>query len=63
MGALKILEKSKPILGLCNGTRMIFPKFGNEVIEARVISSSNNGEIVLIQHIKLSPTMSQIYLC
>lgn len=53
-----LLRNLNQSLGLCNGTRMIVHKMGNRVIEARVISGSNDGEMVLIPRIVLSPSTS-----
>lgn len=53
-----LLRNFDQSLGLCNGTRMIVHKMENRVIEAKVISGSNDGEMVLIPRIVLSPSTS-----
>ena len=42
--------------GLCNGTRMIVTKLHNNLIEAKVLSGSNIGDVVLIPRIVLAPS-------
>ncbi|KAF7119671.1 hypothetical protein RHSIM_Rhsim13G0231700 [Rhododendron simsii] len=43
-------------LGLCNGTRLIVVKMGNQVIEAKVVTGSRAGEIVHLHRAVLSPS-------
>jgi len=43
-------------LGLCNGTRLIITKMGKFVLEGKVISGSNIGEIFFIPRLSLSPS-------
>ncbi|KAL0308906.1 UNVERIFIED_CONTAM: ATP-dependent DNA helicase PIF1 [Sesamum calycinum] len=49
-------------LGLCNGTRLIVSKMGENVLEARVITGSHMGEEVLIPRIVLTTTQSQTFV-
>jgi ATP-dependent DNA helicase PIF1 len=44
--------------GLCNGTRMIVTKLGNHVIEAKVITGKNIGQIMHIPRMEMSPSQS-----
>jgi ATP-dependent DNA helicase PIF1 len=44
--------------GLCNGTRMIVTKLANHVIEARIMSGKNIGELRLLPKVKMSPSQS-----
>ncbi|KAG5566136.1 hypothetical protein RHGRI_001911 [Rhododendron griersonianum] len=43
-------------LGLCNGTRLIVVKMGNQVIEAKVVTGSRAREIVHLHRAVLSPS-------
>ncbi|CAK8565016.1 unnamed protein product [Lathyrus sativus] len=44
--------------GLCNGTRLTVTKLGNHVIEAKIISGTNIGNIIYIPRMSLSPSRS-----
>ncbi|GKV24803.1 hypothetical protein SLEP1_g34370 [Rubroshorea leprosula] len=42
--------------GLCNGTRLLITKMGNHVIEAKILSGNNIGQIVLIPRMIMTPS-------
>ncbi|GAU49129.1 hypothetical protein TSUD_376720 [Trifolium subterraneum] len=44
--------------GLCNGTRLVVTKFANHVIEAKIISGKNIGNVLYIPRMKMSPSQS-----
>jgi ATP-dependent DNA helicase PIF1 len=44
--------------GLCNGTRLIVTKLANHVLEARIISGKNIGNILSIPKMRMSPSQS-----
>ncbi|MCH85448.1 helicase-like protein, partial [Trifolium medium] len=44
--------------GLCNGTRLIVTKLANHVIEAKIISGKNIGDVLYIPRMKMSPSQS-----
>jgi ATP-dependent DNA helicase PIF1 len=44
--------------GLCNGTRLIVTKLANHVIEAKIISGKNIGNVHYIPRMKMSPSQS-----
>ncbi|XP_075097903.1 uncharacterized protein LOC142175223 [Nicotiana tabacum] len=46
--------------GLCNGTRLIITKLGNQVIEAKVLSGHMVGEKVFIPRMTLTPSDAKI---
>lgn len=46
--------------GLCNGTRLIVCRLGQQIIEAEIVSGKNVGERVLIPRIPLVPTSSDM---
>ncbi|TXG73261.1 hypothetical protein EZV62_001840 [Acer yangbiense] len=41
---------------LCNGTRLLITKLGNHVIEAKILSGNNIGQIVLIPRMTMTPS-------
>jgi ATP-dependent DNA helicase PIF1 len=47
-----------PADGLCNGTRLIVTKHENHVLEARVIAGKNQGQIMLIPRMEMTPSQS-----
>lgn len=47
--------------GLCNGTRLIVLRLGHRVIEAKIISGANAGDIVLLPRIVLYLKMMARY--
>ncbi|KAL2951964.1 hypothetical protein AAZX31_19G084900 [Glycine max] len=50
---LRNLDQSE---GLCNGTRLPITRLANHVIEARIISRMNIGNLVYIPRMSLSPS-------
>ncbi|XP_060207250.1 uncharacterized protein LOC132635050 isoform X2 [Lycium barbarum] len=46
--------------GLCNGTRLIITRLGNQVIEAKVLSGKMAGEKVFIPRMTLTPSDARI---
>ncbi|XP_058764879.1 uncharacterized protein LOC131638334 [Vicia villosa] len=44
--------------GLCNGTRLTVTRLANHVIEAKIISGKNVGNIIYIPRMSLSPSQS-----
>ncbi|XP_075076489.1 uncharacterized protein LOC142163134 [Nicotiana tabacum] len=46
--------------GLCNGTRLIITRLGNQVIEAKVLSGNMDGEKIFIPKISLTPSDARI---
>jgi ATP-dependent DNA helicase PIF1 len=44
--------------GLCNGTRLIVTKLANHVIEAKIISGKNIGNMHYIPRMRMSPSQS-----
>lgn len=44
--------------GLCNGTRLIVKRFANHVIEAKIMSRKNIGNIFYIPRMSMSPSES-----
>ncbi|XP_058742338.1 uncharacterized protein LOC131614807 [Vicia villosa] len=44
--------------GLCNGTRLTVTRIANHVIEAKIISGKNVGNIIYIPRMSLSPSQS-----
>ena len=45
--------------GLCNGTRLQITRLGEKVIEATILSGSNQGQTVLIHMVNLNPSESR----
>ncbi|XP_031120878.1 uncharacterized protein LOC116024115 [Ipomoea triloba] len=43
-------------LGLCNGTRLVITRLSDHVVEAKIVSGNNAGEIVLIPRMSMTPT-------
>jgi len=52
---LRNLDQSE---GICNGTRLIVTRLANHVIETRIISGKNIGNLIYIPRISLSPSQS-----
>lgn len=44
--------------GLCNGTRLTVTKLGDHVIEAKIITGKNIGNIIYIPRMSMSPSQS-----
>jgi len=55
-----LLRNLDPTTGLCNGTRLIITKMGRYVLEAKVITGSNIGDIVYIPRLSLTPSDTRI---
>ena len=51
---IMLLRNINPDVGLCNGTRLVVTRLGQNCIEARVIAGKASGEIHFIPRIKLS---------
>ncbi|XP_020966375.1 uncharacterized protein LOC110266322 [Arachis ipaensis] len=56
--AIMLLQNIDQTLGLCNGTKLIVNKFGNNVIGAIVVTSRNIGNKVYIPRMNLIPSDS-----
>lgn len=52
---LRNLDQSE---GLCNGTRLTVTRLDNHVIEAKIISGKNIGNIIYILRMSLSHSQS-----
>jgi ATP-dependent DNA helicase PIF1 len=50
-----LLHNFNKSIGLCNGTKLIFKRLGQRVIEAEIIIGNNVGKHVFIPHIIMSP--------
>jgi ATP-dependent DNA helicase PIF1 len=44
--------------GLCNGTRLTVTRLGNRVIEAKIITGKNIGNLIYIPRMSMSPSQS-----
>ncbi|XP_015166583.1 ATP-dependent DNA helicase PIF1-like [Solanum tuberosum] len=55
-----LLRNIDQAAGLCNGTRLIVTKLGNQVIEAKVLSGQMAGQKVFIPRINLTPSDARI---
>jgi len=53
-----LLRNLDPSSGLCNGTRLVVTKTALRVIEARILTGSHTGDIVLIPRISLDSSRS-----
>ena len=53
---IMLLRNLDPANGDCNGTRYIILKLTNRVIQARSITGSNIGSIILISRLRITPT-------
>ncbi|KAF1884550.1 hypothetical protein Lal_00028429 [Lupinus albus] len=45
--------------GLCNGTRLIVTQMANHVLEAKIMSGKNVGNIIYIPRMSMSPSQTQ----
>ncbi|XP_039688735.1 uncharacterized protein [Medicago truncatula] len=57
---IMLLRNLDPMAGLCNGTRLIVTKMGRYVLEAKVITGSNIGDIVYMPRLSLTPSDTRI---
>ncbi|KAH0691484.1 hypothetical protein KY289_018842 [Solanum tuberosum] len=55
-----LLRNIDQAAGLCNGTRLIVTKLGNQVIEAKVLSGQMVGQKVFIPRMTLTPSDARI---
>jgi ATP-dependent DNA helicase PIF1 len=55
---IMLMRNLDPADGLCNGTRLIVTKHENHVLEARVIAGKNQGQIMLIPRMEMTPSQS-----
>ncbi|KAF1870416.1 hypothetical protein Lal_00003622 [Lupinus albus] len=53
---LRNLDQSE---GLCNGTRLVVTKMTNHVLEAKIMSGKNVGNIIFIPGMSMSPSQTQ----
>ncbi|KAK9724895.1 hypothetical protein RND81_05G106700 [Saponaria officinalis] len=51
-----LLRNINQAAGLCNGTRLTVTKIQTRIIEAKVITGTNVGEVVSIPRIEMTPT-------
>jgi hypothetical protein len=54
-----LLRNVNPTQGMCNGTRLVITHLGEFVIQARIITGSNIGGVVLIPRITLTSNRNQ----
>ncbi|XP_058779294.1 uncharacterized protein LOC131653222 [Vicia villosa] len=54
----EFLSKLRTSDGLCNGTRLIVTRLANNVIEAKIISGKNIGNLFYIPRMSMSPSES-----
>ncbi|XP_031099477.1 uncharacterized protein LOC116003677 [Ipomoea triloba] len=47
-------------MGLCNGTRLIITRLSDHVVEAKIVSGNNAGQIVLIPRMSMTPTDTRL---
>ncbi|XP_031106279.1 uncharacterized protein LOC116010925 [Ipomoea triloba] len=43
-------------IGLCNSTRLIITRVSDNVVEAKIVTDNNAGQIVLIPRMSMTPT-------
>ena len=55
---LLLLRNINPMIGLCNGTRLICKRFFNHVIEAKILTGKHFGQTVFIPRINFFPSDS-----
>ncbi|KAK7271142.1 hypothetical protein RJT34_26794 [Clitoria ternatea] len=55
---IMLLRNIDQLEGLCNGTRLIVTRLANHVIEAKIISGKNNGNVICIPRMSMSPSQS-----
>lgn len=49
-----LLRNLSPVMGLCNGTRLIVIRISTRIIEAQILGGDHNGDIALIPRISLT---------
>ena len=54
-----LLRNVNPSQGMCNGTRLIITHLGDFVIQAKIITGSNIGDVVLIPRITMTSNRNQ----
>ncbi|XP_031108664.1 uncharacterized protein LOC116013152 [Ipomoea triloba] len=47
-------------MGLCNGTRLIITRLSDHVVEAKIVTGNNAGQIVLIPRMSMTPTDTRL---
>ena len=52
--------RAGPGCGLCNGTRMIVLTLGQRVVEVEISSGVNGGNCILIPHITIAPSDTEL---
>nr|XP_009803713.1 PREDICTED: ATP-dependent DNA helicase PIF1-like [Nicotiana sylvestris] len=57
---MMLLRNIDQSAGLCNGTKLIITKLGNQVIEAKVLSGHMAGQKVVIPRMTLTPSDARI---
>ena len=55
-----VLRNLNPEGGVCNGSRGIFTRYQNRVLEIRLITGQHTGDIVFIPQIEITPAETQI---
>ena len=53
-----LLRNLGQVQGLCNGTRLIVTRLADHVLEARIISGKNIGNLTYIPRMSMSPSQS-----
>ncbi|XP_031096866.1 uncharacterized protein LOC116001108 [Ipomoea triloba] len=47
-------------MGLCNGTRLIITRLSDHVVEVKIVTGNNTGQIVLIPRMSMTPTNTRL---
>jgi ATP-dependent DNA helicase PIF1 len=55
---IMLLRNLDQVQGLCNGTRLIVTRMADHVLEARIISGKNVGNLTYIPRMSMSPSQS-----
>ncbi|KAF1893496.1 hypothetical protein Lal_00001977 [Lupinus albus] len=56
---IMLLRNLDQLEGLCNGTRLAVTKMANHVLEAKIMSGKNVGNIIYILRMSMSPSQTQ----